>query len=112
MISTSLATKVISPNAAPSSPREMKFSDLRGRSITRLHSPMELLYTRRIGRKLPDGSEVPLIAGSKVFGRLNSFEYGAFFALTDTKEYYEDDELKKRRDGLLFLFPAEEKYLR
>lgn len=68
------------------------------------YSPMELLYTRRIGRKLPDGSEVPLIAGSKVFGRLNSFEYGAFFALTDTKEYYEDDELKKEEMGYFSSF--------
>ncbi|MHC1738814.1 MAG: DUF5916 domain-containing protein [Ignavibacteriaceae bacterium] len=55
------------------------------------YSPLELLYTRRIGKKLPDGSEVPLITGSKVFGRLDSWEYGAFFALTGEKDYMLDD---------------------
>ncbi len=52
-------------------------------------SPMELFYSRRIGRKLPDGSEVPLLIGSKAFGRLNSWEYGGFVAATGKKEFME-----------------------
>ncbi len=52
-------------------------------------SPMELFYSRRIGRKLPDGSEVPLLIGSKAFGRLNSWEYGGFVTATGKKEFME-----------------------
>ena len=56
------------------------------------YSPMELLYTRRIGRKLPDGSEVPLISGTKIFGRYKDYEYGSFFAVTGEQNYMDDDE--------------------
>ena len=54
------------------------------------YKPLELLYTRRIGKKTPDGSDVPLIAGTKAFGRFNDSEYGAFLALTDRKEFMDD----------------------
>jgi hypothetical protein len=54
---------------------------------TGFYSPLELFYSRRIGRKLPDGSEVPLLAGSKVFGRYSDWEYGGFLAATSEKEY-------------------------
>ncbi|HPR87325.1 MAG TPA: DUF5916 domain-containing protein [bacterium] len=57
---------------------------------TGFYSPLELFYSRRIGRKLPDGREVPLLAGSKIFGRLNEWEYGGFFAATGEKEYHDD----------------------
>ncbi len=53
------------------------------------YSPMELFYSRRIGRKLPDGSEVPLLVGSKAFGRVNSWEYGGFIAATGREEFQE-----------------------
>lgn len=59
------------------------------------YQPMELFYSRRIGKKLPDGSEVPLIAGSKVFGRLEDFEYGGFVAMTDETEYKKDEIYQK-----------------
>lgn len=55
------------------------------------YQPIELFYSRRIGKKLPDGSEVPLLVGSKVFGRLDDFEYGGFVALTGEEEYQQDD---------------------
>ncbi|MBN1504221.1 MAG: carbohydrate binding family 9 domain-containing protein [Candidatus Eisenbacteria bacterium] len=51
------------------------------------YSPLELFYSRRIGRKLPDGSEVPLLLGTRAFGRLNGWEYGGFVAVTDEKDY-------------------------
>jgi hypothetical protein len=54
---------------------------------TGFYRPLELFYSRRIGKKLPDGSEVPLTLGSKTFGRSNEWEYGGFVALTGAKDY-------------------------
>jgi hypothetical protein len=51
------------------------------------YSPLELFYSRRIGKKLPNGDEVPLIAGAKAFGRLGEWEYGGFTAITGEKSY-------------------------
>jgi len=56
------------------------------------YRPLELFYPRRIGKKLPDGNEVPLLFGTKAFGRINDWEYGGFLALTGEKEYELDDE--------------------
>jgi len=68
------------------------------------YSPLELLYTRRIGKKLADGSEVPLITGSKAFGRLDSWEYGAFFALTGEKDYMIDDSVATEQQAYFSSF--------
>ena len=54
------------------------------------YQPLELFYSRRIGRKLPDGQEVPLTMGSKVYGRLGEYEYGGFVAMTAEKDYMDD----------------------
>jgi hypothetical protein len=54
---------------------------------TGFYRPLELLYTRRIGKKLPDGTEVPLLVGTKAFGRLEAWEYGGFLAFTDARSY-------------------------
>lgn len=51
------------------------------------YSPLELFYSRRIGKKLPDGKEVPLIFGAKTFGRLGEWEYGGFAASTAATDY-------------------------
>jgi hypothetical protein len=51
------------------------------------YEPLELFYSRRIGRKLPDGSEVPLLLGTRAFGRVSDWEYGGFVAVTDEKDY-------------------------
>ncbi len=51
------------------------------------YRPLELFYSRRIGKKLRDGSETPLLFGTKAFGRTKGFEYGALIALTGEKEY-------------------------
>lgn len=58
------------------------------------YSPLELFYSRRIGRKLPDGSEVPLLFGTKAFGRLGQWEYGGFMAMTGEQDYEENGEIK------------------
>jgi hypothetical protein len=55
------------------------------------YRPLELFYSRRIGKKLPDGQEVPLIMGSKAFGRLGEWEYGGFVAMTSETDYIDED---------------------
>ncbi|QQS36186.1 MAG: carbohydrate binding family 9 domain-containing protein [Ignavibacteriales bacterium] len=59
---------------------------------TGFYRPLELFYSRRIGKLLPDGSEVPLLVGTKAFGRINDWEYGGFFALTGEQDYKDDDQ--------------------
>ncbi len=55
------------------------------------YRPLEIFYSRRIGKKLPDGQEVPLIMGSKAFGRLDDWEYGGFVAMTAETDYIDED---------------------
>jgi hypothetical protein len=55
------------------------------------YRPLELFYSRRIGKKLPDGQEVPLIMGSKAFGRAGDWEYGGFVAQTAQTDYMDED---------------------
>ncbi|MFH1195296.1 MAG: DUF5916 domain-containing protein [bacterium] len=59
---------------------------------TGFYSPMELFYSRRIGKKLPDGNEVPLSFGTRAFGRMDDWEYGGFIARTEETEYTIDNE--------------------
>ncbi|MBE0643447.1 MAG: carbohydrate binding family 9 domain-containing protein [Bacteroidetes bacterium] len=58
------------------------------------YRPLELFYSRRIGRKLADGQEVPLYIGSKAFGRFGGWEYGGFVAQTGEVAYTDDGERK------------------
>ncbi len=58
---------------------------------TGFYRPLELLYTRRIGKLLPDGSQVPLVVGTKAFGRLGEWQYGAFYARTGETDYRSGD---------------------
>ena len=51
------------------------------------YRPLELLYTRRIGKILPNGKEVPLSFGAKAFGRYETWEYGGFTARTPEIEF-------------------------
>ncbi len=51
------------------------------------YQPLELFYSRRVGAKLPDGSEVPLRLGGRAFGRLGGWEYGSFVASTAAADY-------------------------
>jgi hypothetical protein len=57
---------------------------------TGFYRPLELFYSRRIGKVLPDGSEVPLQLGAKAFGRINDWEYGGFMAMTGERNYIND----------------------
>lgn len=54
------------------------------------YSPLELFYSRRIGRILPDGSMIPLSVGAKAFGRWGDVEYGGFVARAAEQEYGAD----------------------
>jgi hypothetical protein len=56
------------------------------------YRPLELFYSRRIGKLLPGGKEVPLIFGAKAFGRYGDWEYGGFAATTGETKYMDDDE--------------------
>ena len=62
---------------------------------TGFYQPLNIFYSRRIGKVLPDGSTVPLIFGAKAFGRLDDWEYGGFTAITGEKDYMVDDTLHK-----------------
>ncbi len=68
---------------------------------TGFYSPLELFYSRRIGKKLPDGSEVPIQVGTKAFGRIGDWEYGGFLASTAKKDYMNDD-LKETEPHAIF----------
>lgn len=48
---------------------------------------MELFYSRQVGRKLSDGSEVPLDAGGRATVRSGRLVAGTFIASTGQKEY-------------------------
>ncbi|MBK7980502.1 MAG: carbohydrate binding family 9 domain-containing protein [Ignavibacteriae bacterium] len=65
------------------------------------YRPLELFYSRRIGKLLPDGTEVPLQIGTRVFGRYDDFEYGGFFAQTGKTNYKNDGE-KLTEDNAVF----------
>ncbi|MDP4190077.1 MAG: DUF5916 domain-containing protein [Bacteroidota bacterium] len=59
------------------------------------YKPLELFYSRRIGKKLPDGSDVPLLSGTKAFGRISDIEYGSLLAVTGEKDYKVDSVMHK-----------------
>ncbi len=60
---------------------------------TGFYSPLELFYSRRIGKVLPDGSDIPIVVGAKGFGRIDDLDYGAFMAMTDQSNYFNNDTL-------------------
>jgi hypothetical protein len=66
------------------------------------YRPLELFYSRRIGKKLPDGQEVPLIMGSKAFGRFGDTEYGGFVAITTETDYLDEDDIPRNEPRAVF----------
>jgi len=54
------------------------------------YRPLELFYSRRVGKKLADGAETPLQLGTRAFGRIGDWEYGGFIAQTGRKSYLSD----------------------
>jgi hypothetical protein len=65
------------------------------------YNPLELLYSRRIGKALPDGSTVPILFGSKAVGRIKEWEYGGFVARTGAHAYTIDGETESE-EGAYF----------
>ena len=61
-------------------------------SNTGFYRPLELFYSRRIGKLLPDGQTVPLLMGTKAFGKLGDWDYGGFVSLTDKVDYIDEDD--------------------
>jgi hypothetical protein len=51
------------------------------------YRPLDLFYSRRIGKVLPDGDVVPLIVGTKAFGKAGEWDYGGFYAYTAEQAY-------------------------
>jgi hypothetical protein len=54
------------------------------------YQPLELFYSRRIGRALSEGDLVPLLVGAKASGRAGAWQYGGFYAMTGEKDFVED----------------------
>jgi hypothetical protein len=49
------------------------------------YTPLEFFYSRRIGKKMMDGSEIPILGGGKVFGKIGDWDYGMLAAYTGDK---------------------------
>ncbi len=69
---------------------------------TGFYRPLELFYSRRIGKVMSDGARVPLELGAKTYGRLGSWEYGAFFARTGGIDYRDDDGVLQTEPAAIF----------
>jgi hypothetical protein len=67
------------------------------------YTPLELFYSRRIGKKLPDGREVPIIFGAKAFGRYDDWEYGGFVARTPKKDFTNYDGTNASEPSAYFI---------
>ncbi len=57
-----------------------------------IRSPVIPFYSRRIGRKLPDGTEVPITLGSKITSRGENMDYGFMLVKTERKRYTYGEE--------------------
>lgn len=66
------------------------------------YRPLELFYSRRIGKKLDDGSEVPLYVGTRAFGRYGDWEYGGSIAAIGAKDYIDYDGNNSAEDHATF----------
>ena len=68
---------------------------------TELTSFIRPFYSRRIGKKLPDGKEVPIIYGGKFTGRFGRWDIGILNAMTGEREYidYYGDTLTEEKSN-------------
>jgi hypothetical protein len=57
---------------------------------TGFYAPLELFYSRRIGKALGDGTLVPLVVGTKASGRAGDWQYGGFYAMTGAEDFMQD----------------------
>lgn len=56
-------------------------------SFGELFNPFTIFYSRRIGRKLPDGTEVPIDFGSKLTYKSPNWQFGAMSVYTEGRYY-------------------------
>jgi len=57
------------------------------------YNPLSIFYSRRIGKRLPDGSEVPFSVGFKLIGKGTGWELGVLGARTERAIYESSGEL-------------------
>ena len=65
--------------------RELRPFFQEGQGIFR--TPMQIFYSRRIGKQVFNGPEVNLLAGAKITGRTGRYEIGVINAFTEKKDY-------------------------
>lgn len=56
-----------------------------GQSIFR--TPLQIFYSRRVGKQVFGGPEVNLLAGAKIIGRTGPYQVGIINAMTEHKDY-------------------------
>lgn len=69
---------------------ERHFRELRpffqeGQTI--LRTPLQIFYSRRIGKQVSGGPEVNMLAGAKITGRTGPYQIGIIDAVTEHKDY-------------------------
>ncbi len=65
--------------------RELRPFFQEGQNIFRM--PMQIFYTRRIGKQVFNGPEVNMLAGAKLTGRSGKYEIGVINAATEEESY-------------------------
>ncbi|MBM4170495.1 MAG: carbohydrate binding family 9 domain-containing protein [Ignavibacteria bacterium] len=69
---------------------------------TGFYRPLDLFYSRRIGKILSDGSVIPITFGAKAFGRYDDWEYGGFVARTPEEDYIKSNDEKAIEPSAMF----------
>lgn len=65
--------------------RELRPFFQEGQTVFR--TPLQIFYSRRIGKQIPGGPEVNMLAGAKVTGRAGPYQVGVIEALTEQEAY-------------------------
>jgi hypothetical protein len=65
------------------------------------YRPLEFFYSRRVGKKMEDGSEIPILGGAKVYGKMDDWDYGTLISYTGSKDIIYNSE-KYSEDNALF----------
>ncbi len=68
--------------------RELRPLFVEGQNIFR--TPMQIFYSRRIGKQVAGGVEANLLTGTKLTGRAGPYQIGLISALTERKDYTVD----------------------
>ncbi len=65
--------------------RELRPFFQEGQSIFR--TPLQIFYSRRIGKQIPGGPEVNMLAGGRITGRTGPYQIGIINSVTEQKDY-------------------------